>query len=102
MDLKWHGGLVRRKDADKEMDFRTVTNMAAEAWKSVEPEVKEKYEALAACEKDAYEAALKVYTQHKEQRLAEEAQRRAASEVLPHFNPTVSPLLANWLAWSRD
>lgn len=72
-----------RREADRGIDFKTATNMAAEAWKNAEPSVRAKYDALAANEKDAYEAALKVYQQYKEARLAQEREeaRRATQQV---------------------
>ena len=52
---------------DALVDFKAATHMAAEAWKAADAGTKAHYEALASNEKDAYEAALKVYRRHKEE-----------------------------------
>lgn len=60
--------LLCRKEADHSLDFATISTLGGEAWKSITPSLKERYEAMAAIEKQAYEEAMKIYLEHKLER----------------------------------
>ena len=78
---------------DALVDFKAATHMAAEAWKAADAETKAHYEALASNEKDAYEAALKVYKRHKEEHsswgAAQPPERRGSHDAASVSNHTL-------------
>ena len=76
---------------DAHVDFKMATHMAAEAWKAADAGTKAHYEALASNEKDAYEAALKVYRRHKEERSSWGAPPQPPERRGSHDATSVSP-----------